>query len=60
MGKLRFLKTNIRKWIKDNRCVREASSEKLKEELRFVDEVIDKGSGTEEDARKRMKVLNFT
>nr|GEV84021.1 RNA-directed DNA polymerase, eukaryota [Tanacetum cinerariifolium] len=57
-GKLRFLKTNIRKWIKDNKCEKKVSFEKLKEELRLVDEVIDKGSGTEEDARKRMKVMN--
>nr|GEU85985.1 hypothetical protein [Tanacetum cinerariifolium] len=48
-----------RKWIKDNRCERKVSFEKLKEELRLVDEVIDKGSGTEEDARKRMEAVKI-
>nr|GFA75764.1 RNA-directed DNA polymerase, eukaryota [Tanacetum cinerariifolium] len=47
-GKLKFLKYKIRKWIKDNRCNRKVAFDKLKEELRLVDEAIDKGVGTEE------------
>ncbi|GJR88484.1 RNA-directed DNA polymerase, eukaryota, reverse transcriptase zinc-binding domain protein [Tanacetum coccineum] len=58
VGKLKFLKTKIRKWMKDNRCDRKGLSDKLKEELRLVDEVIDKGSGTETVVQKRVEVLN--
>ncbi|GJV24551.1 RNA-directed DNA polymerase, eukaryota, reverse transcriptase zinc-binding domain protein [Tanacetum coccineum] len=57
-GKLKFLKSKIRKWIKDNRCNRKVTFDKLKEELRLVDEAIDKGVGTEEDVNKRVEVLN--
>nr|GEX06005.1 RNA-directed DNA polymerase, eukaryota [Tanacetum cinerariifolium] len=47
-GKLKFLKTNMRVWIKVNICERKVTSDKLKEELRMVDDVIDKGLGSEE------------
>nr|GFA89603.1 RNA-directed DNA polymerase, eukaryota, reverse transcriptase zinc-binding domain protein [Tanacetum cinerariifolium] len=57
-GKLKFLKYKIRKWIKDNRCNRKVAFDKLKEELRLVDEAIDKGVGTEEVVNKRVDVLN--
>nr|GEX99421.1 probable leucine-rich repeat receptor-like protein kinase At5g49770 [Tanacetum cinerariifolium] len=57
-GKLKFLKYKIRKWIKDNRCNRKVAFDKLKEELRLVDEAIDKGVGTEEVVNKRVEVLN--
>ncbi|GJZ62655.1 RNA-directed DNA polymerase, eukaryota, partial [Tanacetum coccineum] len=57
-GKLKFLKSKIRKWIKDNRCNRKVAFDKLKEELRLVDEAIDKGVGTEEVVNKRVEVLN--
>ena len=48
MGKLKFLKSKIRVWVKANRCVRKFLYDYLKEELRLVDETIDKGSGTDE------------
>nr|GEX29156.1 RNA-directed DNA polymerase, eukaryota [Tanacetum cinerariifolium] len=51
-GKLKFLKSKIRKWIKDNRCNRKVAFDKLKEDLRLVDEAIDKGIGTEELKRE--------
>nr|GFC49087.1 RNA-directed DNA polymerase, eukaryota [Tanacetum cinerariifolium] len=47
-GKLKFLKYKIKKWIKDNMCNRKVAFDKLKEELRLVDEAVDKGVGTEE------------
>ncbi|GKC38445.1 RNA-directed DNA polymerase, eukaryota [Tanacetum coccineum] len=56
-GKLKFLKSHIKTWIKDNRCERVSSIANLKKELRLVDEVIDKGACTEEDVIKRMDVL---
>ncbi|GKA98526.1 RNA-directed DNA polymerase, eukaryota [Tanacetum coccineum] len=57
-GKLKFLKTNMRVWIKVNRCERKVTSDKLKEELRMVDDVIDKGLGSDEVVNKRVEVLN--
>nr|GEX19472.1 RNA-directed DNA polymerase, eukaryota [Tanacetum cinerariifolium] len=57
-GNLKFLKYKIRKWIKDNRCNRKVAFDKLKEELRLVDEAIDKGVGTKEVVNKRLEVLN--
>nr|GFC48532.1 transposon TX1 uncharacterized [Tanacetum cinerariifolium] len=57
-GKLKFLKPKIRKWIKDNRCIRKVAFDKLKEELCLVDEAIDKCVGTEEVVNKRVEVLN--
>nr|GEY38202.1 RNA-directed DNA polymerase, eukaryota [Tanacetum cinerariifolium] len=56
-GKLKFLKSHIKTWIKDNRCERVSSIANLKKELRLVDEVIDKGACTEEDVIKKMDVL---
>nr|GEW21090.1 RNA-directed DNA polymerase, eukaryota [Tanacetum cinerariifolium] len=56
--KLKFLKINIRKWVNDKRCERKVLSEKLKEDLRPVDEIIDQGAGTEAIAQKRGEVLN--
>ncbi|GJR52782.1 RNA-directed DNA polymerase, eukaryota [Tanacetum coccineum] len=58
MGKLKFLKSKIRVWVKSNRCERKVLSDNLKEELRLVDEAIDKGSGTDEVVQKRVQVLN--
>nr|GEW40627.1 RNA-directed DNA polymerase, eukaryota, reverse transcriptase zinc-binding domain protein [Tanacetum cinerariifolium] len=57
-GKLKFLRSKIGKWIKDNRCNRKVAFDKLKEDLRLVDEAIDKGVGTEEVVNKRVEVLN--
>nr|GEW51950.1 RNA-directed DNA polymerase, eukaryota, reverse transcriptase zinc-binding domain protein [Tanacetum cinerariifolium] len=57
-GKLKFFKYKIRKWIKDNRGKRKVAFDKLKEELRLVDEAIDKGVGTEDVVNKRVGVLN--
>ncbi|GKC60405.1 RNA-directed DNA polymerase, eukaryota, partial [Tanacetum coccineum] len=51
-------KINIRKWVNDKRCERKVLSEKLKEDLRLVDEIIDQGAGTEAIAQKRGEVLN--
>nr|GEW48378.1 RNA-directed DNA polymerase, eukaryota, reverse transcriptase zinc-binding domain protein [Tanacetum cinerariifolium] len=47
-GKLKFLSSKIRKWIKDNRCNRKVAFDKLKEYLRLVDEAIDKGEQHDE------------
>nr|GEY59263.1 RNA-directed DNA polymerase, eukaryota [Tanacetum cinerariifolium] len=41
----------------DNRCDRVSSIANLKKELRLVDDVIDKGAGTDEVANKRMDIL---
>nr|GEW93517.1 RNA-directed DNA polymerase, eukaryota [Tanacetum cinerariifolium] len=42
----------------EDRCNRKVAFDKLKEELRLVDEAIDKGVGTEEVVNKRVEVLN--
>ncbi|GJU08752.1 MAK10-like protein [Tanacetum coccineum] len=54
-GKLKFLKAHIKIWIKANKS--ETVSTNLKKELNQLDVFIDKGTGTEVEAEKRMEVL---
>ena len=51
-GKLKFLKTHIKIWIKDNKSETGSTIANLKKELNQLDAVIDKGTGTEVDAKK--------
>ncbi|GJQ92301.1 RNA-directed DNA polymerase, eukaryota [Tanacetum coccineum] len=57
MGKLKFLKAHIKIWIKDNKSETVSTIANLKKELNQLDAVIDKGTGTEVEAEKRMEVL---
>ncbi|GJX63562.1 RNA-directed DNA polymerase, eukaryota [Tanacetum coccineum] len=56
-GKLKFLKAHIKIWIKDNKSETVSTIANLKKELNQLDAVIDKGTGTEVEAEKRMEVL---
>ncbi|GKB65218.1 RNA-directed DNA polymerase, eukaryota, partial [Tanacetum coccineum] len=56
-GKLKFLKAHIKIWIKDNKSETVSTNANLKKELNQLDAVIDKGTGTEVEAEKRMEVL---
>ncbi|GJR69092.1 RNA-directed DNA polymerase, eukaryota, partial [Tanacetum coccineum] len=56
-GKLKFLKAHIKIWIKDNKSETISTIINLKKELNQLDAVIDKGTGTEVEAKKRMEVL---
>ncbi|GKG38772.1 hypothetical protein Tco_0460484, partial [Tanacetum coccineum] len=55
--KLKFLKAHIKIWIKDNKSETISTIANLKKELNQLDAVIDKGTGTEVEAEKRMEVL---
>ncbi|GJX85380.1 RNA-directed DNA polymerase, eukaryota [Tanacetum coccineum] len=48
-GKLKFLKVKIRAWYADYRNNSKGSVTNFKEELRILDELIDKGNGSERD-----------
>ncbi|GJR59839.1 RNA-directed DNA polymerase, eukaryota [Tanacetum coccineum] len=56
-GKLKFPKAHIKIWIKDNKSETVSTIANLKKELNQLDAVIDKGTGTEVEAEKRMEVL---
>nr|GEW15512.1 RNA-directed DNA polymerase, eukaryota [Tanacetum cinerariifolium] len=56
--KLKFLKSNIRRWYNVYRNYKKGAVVKLKEDLRFLDEEIDKGNGSVEIVNKRLEVLN--
>ncbi|GKE75532.1 hypothetical protein Tco_1537573, partial [Tanacetum coccineum] len=47
----------IKIWIKDNKSETVSTIANLKKELNQLDAVIDKGTGTEVEAEKRMEVL---
>ncbi|GJX51814.1 hypothetical protein Tco_0278659 [Tanacetum coccineum] len=54
---MKFLKAHIKIWIKDNKSETVSTIANLKKELNQLDAVIDKGTGTEVEAEKRMEVL---
>ncbi|GJT52692.1 RNA-directed DNA polymerase, eukaryota [Tanacetum coccineum] len=56
--KLKFLKLRIRGWYADYRNNTKGVFVKFKEELRVLDEAIDKGNGSDEIVTKRLEVLN--
>ncbi|GKD41017.1 hypothetical protein Tco_1261224, partial [Tanacetum coccineum] len=56
--KLKFLKLRIRGWYADHRNNTKGVFVKFKEELRVLDEAIDKGNGSDEIVTKRLEVLN--
>nr|GEW29853.1 nucleotide-binding alpha-beta plait domain-containing protein [Tanacetum cinerariifolium] len=56
--KLKFLKIKIREWIKGNRSNRKGLINRHKKDLRMLDEVIDKGAGSDAIVQKRMEVIN--
>ncbi|GJT19406.1 hypothetical protein Tco_0878112 [Tanacetum coccineum] len=56
-SKLKFLKAHIKICIKDNKSETVSTIVNLKKELNQLDAVIDKGTGTEVEAEKRMEVL---
>ncbi|GJR44939.1 RNA-directed DNA polymerase, eukaryota [Tanacetum coccineum] len=58
MGKLKFIKTRIREWLKCNNPCNSGVIVQHKEDLRLIDEVIDNGKGSDTVVAKRMEVLN--
>ncbi|GJS62333.1 RNA-directed DNA polymerase, eukaryota [Tanacetum coccineum] len=58
MCKLKFTKERIRGWLSSNKSNWKGEISKLKEELSFLDEAIDKGNGSEELVQKRLIILN--
>jgi exonuclease III len=56
--KLKFLKLNIRRWYTAYSNNKKGAAAKLKDDLRFMDEEIDKGNGSVEIVNKRLEVLN--
>ena len=57
-GKLKFLKGKIREWIKSSRVKGKSDSSNLKEELRVLDEMIDKGDRSDGLIQRRMELMN--
>ncbi|GKB40445.1 RNA-directed DNA polymerase, eukaryota [Tanacetum coccineum] len=55
MKKLKYLKQTIREWNKDNMISLKNRKVKLKDDLKAVDAIIDKGKGNEEIVNKRME-----
>ncbi|GJZ87098.1 RNA-directed DNA polymerase, eukaryota [Tanacetum coccineum] len=58
MGKLKFIKSRIREWLKCNKHGNKDAIDKYKEELRLLDTSIDNGKGSDILAAKRMEVFN--
>nr|GEY93211.1 RNA-directed DNA polymerase, eukaryota, reverse transcriptase zinc-binding domain protein [Tanacetum cinerariifolium] len=56
--KLKFLKSNIRRWYNVYMNNKKGVVVKLREDLRFFDEEIDKGNGSVEIVNKRLEVRN--
>ncbi|GKB58696.1 RNA-directed DNA polymerase, eukaryota [Tanacetum coccineum] len=57
MKKLKYLKQKIRDWNKGNMKSTKNKKAKLKEDLKAVDAIIDKGKGNAEVVKKRMDVF---
>ncbi|GJT03129.1 RNA-directed DNA polymerase, eukaryota [Tanacetum coccineum] len=58
MMKLKFLKTKIREWNKENMLNMKIVKAKHKEELEALEEIINKGNGNEVVVNKIMEVFN--
>nr|GEZ47880.1 RNA-directed DNA polymerase, eukaryota [Tanacetum cinerariifolium] len=58
LGKLKFVKVEIREWIKTSRNDRKGRHEKFKKELSLLDAEIDDGHGSETVVNKRLEVIN--
>ncbi|GJY71904.1 RNA-directed DNA polymerase, eukaryota, reverse transcriptase zinc-binding domain protein [Tanacetum coccineum] len=56
-GKLKFLKVKIRAWYADYRNNSKGSVTNFKEELRILDELIDKGNGSDEIVNNPLEIL---
>nr|GFB44509.1 RNA-directed DNA polymerase, eukaryota [Tanacetum cinerariifolium] len=56
-GKLKFLKGKIREWIKSSKVKGKSDSNYLKEELRVLDERIDKGGRSDDLLQRRMELI---
>ena len=57
-GKLKFLKGKIRERIKSSRVKGKSDSSTLKEELRVLDETVDKGDRSDGLIQRRMELMN--
>ena len=57
-GKLKFLKGKLFEWIKSSRVKGKSDSSNLKEELRVLDEMIDKGDRSDGLIQRRMEIMN--
>ncbi|GKD03185.1 hypothetical protein Tco_1178159, partial [Tanacetum coccineum] len=57
MKKLKLLKQKIREWNKGNMKNSKNRKVKLTEELKAVDDIIDKGEGSDGAVKKRMDIL---
>nr|GEW55854.1 RNA-directed DNA polymerase, eukaryota, reverse transcriptase zinc-binding domain protein [Tanacetum cinerariifolium] len=58
MGKLKFIKTRIREWLKCNNQCNIDAIVKYKEDIRLLDAAIDNGKGSDKVVAKRMEVFN--
>nr|GEV24190.1 RNA-directed DNA polymerase, eukaryota [Tanacetum cinerariifolium] len=56
--KLKYLKVRIREWIKDYRSKCNGAMDRYKEEIRVLDEAVDKGQGSNLIANKRVEIIN--
>nr|GEX14542.1 RNA-directed DNA polymerase, eukaryota [Tanacetum cinerariifolium] len=56
--KLKSLKVRIQEWIKDYTSKCNGAIDRYKEELRVLDEVVDKGQGSDSIANKRVEIIN--
>nr|GEV13876.1 nucleotide-binding alpha-beta plait domain-containing protein [Tanacetum cinerariifolium] len=56
--KLKSVKVRIREWIKDYRSKCNGAMDRYKEELRVLDEAVDKGQGSDSIANKRVEIIN--
>nr|GEY33898.1 putative RNA-directed DNA polymerase, eukaryota, reverse transcriptase zinc-binding domain protein [Tanacetum cinerariifolium] len=56
--KLKYLKVRIREWIKDYRRKCNGAMDRYKEELRVLDEAVDKGQGSDLIVNKRVEIIN--
>ncbi|GKD44317.1 RNA-directed DNA polymerase, eukaryota [Tanacetum coccineum] len=58
ISKMKFLKNRIREWINVSRVKTNGDIQCFKEELRVLDEVIDKGEGSDTILTKRLELIN--
>nr|GEZ57675.1 RNA-directed DNA polymerase, eukaryota, reverse transcriptase zinc-binding domain protein [Tanacetum cinerariifolium] len=58
MGKLKFIKSCIKEWLKCNTHCNRGAMEKYKEDLRLIDSDIDSGKGSDMLVAKRIEIRN--
>nr|GEV86609.1 RNA-directed DNA polymerase, eukaryota, nucleotide-binding alpha-beta plait domain protein [Tanacetum cinerariifolium] len=58
MGKLKFIKSCIKEWLKCNTHCNRGAMDKYKKDLRLIDSDIDSGKGSDMLVAKRIEILN--